>query len=192
MNLSRRRLWVLALVAALLSMTIAGQDVVAADLTGRWEGTWQSTLFTAGGTLTAFVDQLGSSVTGDLTVTDSACSSRATVTGTISDDTVVFVAVFSEVEQTNFSGTISTDGHTIEGTYDVISGPCVGDVGIWQVTKTVVPCDADRNGNVDFQDAVAVFRFLIQGIPLPGDGDCNDDGVVNFSDVIVIVRISHP
>lgn len=54
--------------------------------------------------------------------------------------------------------------------------------------KAPMACDANGDGSVNFQDALAVLRFLLKGVPLPGNGDCNNDGQVNFRDVIAIIK----
>jgi subtilisin family serine protease len=54
-------------------------------------------------------------------------------------------------------------------------------------TLLAAPCDANGDATVNVRDALAVLRFLRTGDPLLGNGDCNEDGVVNFWDVIAIL-----
>jgi outer membrane lipase/esterase len=52
------------------------------------------------------------------------------------------------------------------------------------------PCDADADGIVTRQDAQAVSRWLVFGEPLPGNGDCNQDGQVSWRDRSLIIEAS--
>ncbi len=52
-------------------------------------------------------------------------------------------------------------------------------------------CDANGDGKVNIQDAIAVLEHLLLGTPLkgrPGQADCNGDGKVNFADVFAILQ----
>jgi hypothetical protein len=57
-------------------------------------------------------------------------------------------------------------------------------------------CDPNGDGHLDAKDAVALLRLLLQGTPLPvdGDGNCNGDidGVVGFRDLLALLKLLRP
>jgi hypothetical protein len=55
----------------------------AGDLTGRWDGAWLSTRFSAGRSLTIFLTQSESSLTGEVGILDTACLSGGAVSGSV-------------------------------------------------------------------------------------------------------------
>ena len=52
------------------------------------------------------------------------------------------------------------------------------------------PCDANADGMVTRQDAQLVFKWIFFGKLLPGNGDCNQDGEVNWQDMSAIIAAS--
>jgi hypothetical protein len=57
------------------------------------------------------------------------------------------------------------------------------------VESTSTLCDANGDGGVDRHDVKDLFRFLRHGgNPLPGNPDGNADGVVDFGDVVALLR----
>ncbi|MGH8071312.1 MAG: hypothetical protein ACRERE_40005 [Candidatus Entotheonellia bacterium] len=159
------------------------------DLTGHWEGIWESTRFSVGGPLTGLLTQSASILTGEVTILDTACLSTGAVSGSVDGDTVVFGVVFASDVQANFVGTVVEEGLAIEGSYDVSDGACAGDVGTWRVMKTAEPCDANGDGAIDRRDARDLLAFLLRGgNPLSGYADCNKDGVLNLGDVLAIFK----
>jgi hypothetical protein len=102
---------------------------------------------------------------------------------------VVFGAIFASDVQANFVGDIVEGGLVLEGSDDVSGGACAGDVGTWHVLKAAEPCDANGDGTIDRRDPLDLLGFLLQGgDPLPGHADCHKDGVLNFWDVIAILK----
>src|ERR1700752_3840131 len=164
-------------------------ETPSSALTGRWEGTWHSSRVSAGGALTALFTQSDASLTGEVTIFETACLSAGTVSGAVEDDTVIFGAVFADAAQAKFEGTVIDGGMAIEGVYDVTTGKCKEDGGTWRIAKIVDPCDANGDGTIDRQDTRDLLKFLLGAGPaLSGNTDCNQDGVVNFSDVIAIFK----
>jgi hypothetical protein len=106
----------------------------------------------------------------------------------VSGVTVIFGAVATGQEQTNFAGSISEDGKTLSGTYEVLSGPCGGDIGFWNVTKMSLLCDVNNDSAIDRQDAIDLAQFLVAGVGVPSEADCNQDGRVNWRDVLAILK----
>jgi hypothetical protein len=161
---------------------------LAVDLTGRWDGAWESTRYSVNGLLTTQLIQSGAALTGDVAVSGSGCTVGGTVSGTVSGATVIFGAVAAGEEQTNFAGNVSEDGKTMSGTYEVTSGPCGGDIGIWSVAKASLLCDVNNDSVIDRQDATDLARSLLAGVGFAGEADCNQDGQVNWRDVLAILK----
>jgi hypothetical protein len=160
----------------------------AVDLTGHWDGAWESTRYAVNGRLATQLIQSGATLIGDVTVVGSGCTVGGTVSGTVSGATVIFGAVATSEEQTNFAGSVSEDGKTMSGTYEVISGPCGGDIGLWSVTKVSLLCDITNDSAIDRQDAIDLARFLPAGVGVASETDCNQDGRVNWRDVLAILK----
>jgi hypothetical protein len=165
------------------------EDMAASDLTARWDGTWDSDKFTVAGMLTTLLAQSETTLSGEVTITGTACLMGGAVSGTVDGDTVVFGVVFAGDAQANFVGTVLDDGATLEGTYEVSGGTCAEDSGTWRVAKVALPCDVDADGIITLADALALIGFLRHGgESLPGYPDCNNDRVLDIRDVIAILR----
>jgi hypothetical protein len=204
METAHIRTWVLRAAALVLALSMgagrcvaegrAGPSTVSAagtsavDLTGHWDGAWESTRYAINGLLTGQLVQSGTALTGEVTVLGSGCTAGGTVSGTVSGATVIFGAVAADEEQTNFAGSVSEDGKTMSGTYEVISGPCGGDTGLWSVTKASLLCDVNNDSAIDRQDAIDLARFLLEGGGVPSEADCNQDGRVTWRDVLAILK----
>lgn len=196
--------WVLRASALVLALGMgAGECVVeggagpsmvtaaaplAVDLTGHWDGAWESTRYAVNGPLTTQLVQSGTELIGDVIVLGSGCTAGGTVSGTVSGATVIFGGVAAGEEQTNFAGSVSEDGKTMAGTYEVISGPCGGDIGLWSLTKVSLLCDVNNDSAIDRQDAIDLARYLLAGAGVPGEADCNQDGRVDWRDVLAILK----
>lgn len=72
--------------------------------------------------------------------------------------------------------------------WDFIHPTRVGHRLAADTARQILFCDATTDGFIDIRDALAVLRFLKAGIPLSGNGDCNEDGVVTLQDVRAILR----
>jgi hypothetical protein len=204
MKTAHVHIWVLRASAVVLALSMGAGECVAdsrvgpsiviaavtsaMDLTGRWDGAWESTRYSVNGLLTTQLVQSAAALTGDVTVLGSGCTVGGTVSGAVTGDTVVFGAVATGEEQTSFVGTVSGDGKTMSGTYEVTSGPCGGDVGIWSVTEVSLLCDVNNDSAIDRQDAIDLAQFLLAGVGLPSEADCNQDGQVNWRDVLAILK----
>jgi hypothetical protein len=111
------------------------------------------------------------------------------VFGAVDGDGVVFGAVFANAAQARFGGIVVESDLAIEGSYGVSDGQCAGDGGTWCAVKIVEPGDANDDGTINDRDARDLFRLPLGGRPaLSGHADCNKDGLVNFKDVIAIVK----
>jgi hypothetical protein len=198
------RTWVLRASALVMALSMGAGECVAeggaerpivtaavtfaVDLTGHWDGAWESTRYAVNGLLTTQLIQSGAELIGDVTVLGSGCTAGGTVSGAVSGATVIFGAVATGEERTNFAGSVSEDGKTMAGTYEVISGPCGGDIGLWSVTKVSLLCDVNNDSAIDRQDAIDLAQFLLAGVGVPSEADCNQDGRVNWRDVLAVLK----
>jgi parallel beta-helix repeat protein len=102
---------------------------------------------------------------------------------TIAPDANAPVTVrFCPADPGPFNGSLTIDSNDL--TDPTLEVPCTG-MGV-----QADPCDADGDGDVDFQDAIAVLKYLWKGTPLLGDGDCNQDDQITFRDVLAIIQAS--
>jgi hypothetical protein len=107
-----------------------------ASIAGTWHGTWASTTYVglAGG-FTLNFQQSGSSLSGTILITGSACISSATITGTLSGSQITFGAV-KGAETVTYSGTWT--GGAMSGAWAVTQssgGQCTADAGSWQAAR---------------------------------------------------------
>jgi hypothetical protein len=120
----RRALFAVALIA----VAAPAMAQSAANLTGRWEGGYVGAASDDANTLTVNLVQNGTSLTGGMvevnTIGDVSRNLflTSTVTGTVSGRNVVFVKQYDGTggvtHAVRYSGTISANGRTIQGTYD--------------------------------------------------------------------------
>src|SRR5581483_9973662 len=133
-----RMKWSVVVAALLLSIVGCNNmnQVASVDVTGTWRFTTQSTVFTnLVITGTGTLQESGSTVSGNVSLSGTSCATTATLTGTISGTTFTFQLV--EGTQTlNFTGTVSADATTASGTYTSPTGGCTnGDNGSWSAAK---------------------------------------------------------
>ncbi|WP_345987433.1 hypothetical protein WCX18_09940 [Sulfurimonas sp. HSL1-2] len=138
------RSFLLVVIAALLTIAGCGGGggssgtVPAADVSGAWSGIWYSSVTEYEGTLTLEVDQEGSTLTGEINVTNSPCLATALISGMVSGNTVTLSAV-SGADGMQISGILS--GNVISGEYTITAGLCAGDSGnfiLYQDTNNTV------------------------------------------------------
>ena len=106
------------------------------DLTGTWTGDWERSDGGEEGTLTAYLSQIGSSLSGDMTFTSTtySYSEDTTVSGSVEGNKVVFGIATGGNGSTvtiDFEGTVSEDGNQMSGTYSMSTGY----TGTWTVTR---------------------------------------------------------
>jgi hypothetical protein len=56
------------------------------------------------------------------------------------------------------------------------------------VTKVSLLCDINNDSAIDRQDAIDLAEFLLAGVGLPSEADCNQDGRVDWRDVLAILK----
>lgn len=129
-------------------------------VTGNWQASFTSTLFSVTGNAYGFFNQSGSSTVANLHFDGSPCFSSSSSTGTVIGTSVQFTAV--ENGQTAlFTGSLSALGNSMQGTYTVSGGCANGDRGAWSAVMIPVgQCVAAPIGMVSW------WR---------GEGNANDD-----------------
>jgi len=106
------------------------------DLTGTWDGNWERSDGGEEGTLTAYLSQTNSSLSGNMTFTSTtySYSKNTTISGSVEGKNVVFgMAIGSEGTATvtiDFEGIVS-DGNQMSGTYSMSTGY----TGTWTATR---------------------------------------------------------
>jgi len=106
------------------------------DLTGTWNGDWERSDGDEEGTLTAYLSQTGSSLSGNMTFTSTthSYSEDTTISGSVEGNNVVFGIATGGDGATvtiDFDGTVSEDGNQMSGTYSMSTGW----TGTWTATR---------------------------------------------------------
>lgn len=123
----------LALLLAACTSAPASGD----SLAGEWSGTFTSNILPGqGGTIQASLTQVGSSISGSVTLTGSPCLRNGQVSGTAGSDGASFGAVEGD-DRVNFEARLASDD-VLSGTYSVPAGRCAGDNGRFEVTRAAV------------------------------------------------------
>ncbi len=110
------------------------------DLTGKWEGTWDSSVQDGGGTLKVSWIQSGSSITGTYSIALTysglgvfVCNPTGEVSGSISGNKITAGTYSGGTETGSWSATFTSI--SMNGTYVVTSGLCAGDHGTFSLEK---------------------------------------------------------
>ena len=104
-----------------------GSSVI--NVAGNWQFTANSTPFDSTYTATGQVNQNGSSLSGNLTVSDDPCAQTANFSGTI-NGTNLSGTLDENGQIVTMMGTVSADGNSGTGTYAAPAGGCTnGDYG---------------------------------------------------------------
>ena len=103
----------------------AGQPSVL-NLTGDWVGTWSDSSETGSGNISLSLIQNNTSVTGNVSITGSKCISTGTLSGTVVGNTLESV-IQTGTDTASFNANCTST--SMNGTLEVTSGPCTGDIG---------------------------------------------------------------
>jgi hypothetical protein len=127
---------------------LSGCGSSSPNLTGNWQFTVKSTAngstYTGTGSITQSsgpVDSLGAgsherTVTGSLTIANDPCGSAASLSGTISDSSVVFT-ITEGGQPVSFTGNVNAAFTAMSGNYASPLGGCTnGDFGSWVASKS--------------------------------------------------------
>lgn len=116
----------------LLLFFLAGCNALAQiNIAGEWRITATSSIFGITATATGRIEQTGSSISGQLSISGTPCASSAPFTGTISG-TSLTVNVDENGQVVTFTGAVTMDGNLASGNYTAPSGGCTnGDRGTW-------------------------------------------------------------
>jgi len=108
-------------------ITVTRVTQLSVNVTGTWEGIWQSSVYGLSGTFTAIIIQHDSTLSGSIEVPEIEMYSTD-LAGTATDDTIVFGDIENQI---TFTGTLSGDSMA-SGTYIY---PSLYDNGTWDGTK---------------------------------------------------------
>jgi hypothetical protein len=170
---SARRIYGSILLALLVTLSGCGSSSTTPQSSGPLSGNWQLTLtqnypgpqaqlFASG-----FLQQTSGNVQGSVQFPQVSsanglynCGGSATVTGSVSGQTVNFTLNPGGVEVT-FTGTISSDNTTMSGAYQGVAAPCFDahpTSGLW--SATLVP---PVNGNFTGTITQSSYMTLLNG-----------------------------
>lgn len=108
-------------------------DTVVFDISGSWNGSWR--VGNLSGNLNLTLAQTGSTLSGTIAIQGSPCMSAASLTGTVSGDTVAIGAVSASSNRYDYAGTIRADGLEISGTWTGGGSCAAGQSGTFSLTK---------------------------------------------------------
>lgn len=157
------------------NFTCSGQTDISAskviqpivDITGKWDGDWQSSTLGLSGPFSADITQQGSTLSGSITISDIGIN-NAELQGTVAGNTIVFGDINSQI---TFVGVLEEDSVSASGTYYYSS---IGDYGIWQ---------AEKGGN-----GINNGLQILQSFPIPGD-DRNKDMTYDGTNLWVLAGV---
>jgi len=119
-----------------LFLASCGGKSSSPTLSGTWQLTAVSTTFVLTVTGNGTIQQNGSSVTGQLTLSGTPCATTAALSGNISGTTVT-LQLQENGQAVNLTGTANANFSSLSGNYTAPSGGCTnGDSGTWSATKT--------------------------------------------------------
>jgi len=154
-----------------------------ADVSGTWEGNWQSLAHSLNGTFTVDIIQDSLVLSGSINVPDIGLND-AELKGTITENSFTFGDID---EQITFTGTVVGDS-TSSGAYIY---PALNDNGTWQATKVdsvTIPVVAWQKSDIGFafkeQDQLIIGEARNDGVMrvYSGDGmESNAGNIYEFS-----------
>jgi tetratricopeptide (TPR) repeat protein len=107
-----------------------GGDPAELNLTGNWVGTWTGST----GNISLTLNQTNTSVTGNVSITGSECISTGSLSGTVIGNTLDSVITSGEVRASLRA--INCTSTSINGTLEITSGSCAGDIENFSISKT--------------------------------------------------------
>ena len=132
-------LYTTAVVLLLLSCIACGNSsTVNTPATQNMNGTWHFTAHSQSFgyviTGTANIQQTGSTIKGQTTVSGSPCADSASISGTVSGDSVT-MELNENGDIVTFTGTLNSAFTSGSGSYAASLGCTNGDQGSWTATK---------------------------------------------------------
>ncbi len=117
------------------SATPTMPGLAPSTLTGTWQFTAVSSIFPITTTGTGTLQQNGTSVTGQLTLSGTPCATTAALTGTINGTNLTF-QLNENGQPVSFTGTANANLTSASGNYSAQAGGCTsGDFGTWTAAK---------------------------------------------------------
>ena len=118
-----------------VAISLAAARAPQNSLTGYWTFAAQSTVFGFQSGASGQLTQNGNSVSGQLSLSGTPCASSAVVSGMVSGSSMS-MTLNENGQLVTFSGTVSSDGSSANGTYVAPPGGCTnGDHGTWSGVK---------------------------------------------------------
>jgi hypothetical protein len=160
------------------------------DVTGNWQGTWES-YESGGGTLTVNATQSGTSIFGSLDITNTGCADfyNLNINGNVS---VNYISLYTSVvcqfdnsyNEIYLDGTVT--GNAISGTYILYSDDEFWDSGTYSLTRSIniITASAGAGGTINPTGTVEVNAGADQTFQfVPDSGYIVLDVIVDGSSV---------
>ena len=103
------------------------------NLTGDWTGTWTGLNENGNGNILLTLTQTNTSVSGTASIIGSECISTGTLSGTVTGNALVS-NISSGSNTASFNATCTST--SMNGTLEITSGSCAGDIGNFLINKT--------------------------------------------------------
>jgi hypothetical protein len=149
----------------------SSQSISTPNIAGNWTFTATSSKF--GGQVNAIgtIAQNGSTITGSLALSGSACASAGSFSGTISGNSLT-ISLNENGQTVTFTGTVS--GSSASGSYSAPAGGCTnGDMGTWAGTETSNPAGSISPASLTFTNQNTNTSSAPQVVTLSDPGTAN-------------------
>ena len=110
--------------AAAGSAENGGPDPTPPTFEGQWRGTWNNQSDESG-TLLLNLTQSGTSLGGDITINGSSCFTNGNISGSF-DGNIIQLEISSSTVSARLIANLDTAANTMEGTFEITSGDCIG------------------------------------------------------------------
>lgn len=149
--MSRMMLCVFVIIS-IISVISCGSDPASPEtgvmnVSGAWQGTWESSNYPTSGPFSAAITQNGANISGTIDIPDIGFDD-VQITGTVSSNSLAFGDVNDEIQ---FTGTIASDTASASGDY---TNPGLSDQGTWTMERV-------SGSYISLADSVATpFQFF--------------------------------
>ena len=128
-----------AAAVALSSPDDGGDSSDPPGIEGQWAGTWATN--DESGTFRINLTSSGNALGGDARLTGTECISEGTISGNF-NGTRINITISSAAANATFTGNVNLQAGTLEGTLELTTGPCIGEI---------LNINASRTGNADVE-----------------------------------------
>lgn len=165
----------------------SSQQSAPVNLAGNWQFTAKSTPFGITVVGNGSIQQNGSSISGQLSLSGTPCATTASLSGTITGTSLNF-QIQEGSQPVSFTGTAAANGSSASGTYTAPSGGCTnGDFGTWTGTR-VSPLAGMFTGSLRSNATVNVPFQIAASFTQGGDG--NLTGTATITNSICFTSVS--